>query len=265
MSETPSLFSIRSRRILTEDGVVDGLVVVCDGKIEAVRPGEEAGGASSVIDVGDSVVMPGIVDTHVHINEPGRTEWEGFETATRAAAAGGVTTLVDMPLNSIPATTNVEALEEKVRAAEGKLHVDCGFYGGVVPGNVEDLVPLANAGVFGFKAFMIDSGVPEFAAVGERDLRTSMSVIANTDLPLLVHAEVDASRPPAPGPPNRYSSWLASRPRRWENRAIGLVVRLAEEIDCPVHIVHLSSTDALVLLKRARARGIPVTVETCHH
>ncbi len=265
MSEVSSAFSIRSRRIITEAGSVDGVVVVRSGKIESVLPGEEAGDAPNPIDVGDSVVMPGLVDTHVHINEPGRTEWEGFETATRAAAAGGVTTLVDMPLNSIPATTNVAALEEKIRAAAGKLYVDCGFHGGVVPSNADDLLALADAGVFGFKAFMIDSGVPEFAAVGERDLRRSMSVIANTGLPLLVHAEIGAFPVQSPGPPNRYSSWLASRPKRWENRAISLVVRLSDELGCPVHIVHLSSADALVVLKRARARGSQVTVETCPH
>jgi allantoinase len=216
------------------------------------------------VDAGELVVLPGLVDAHVHINEPGRTEWEGFLSATEAAAAGGTTTLVDMPLNSIPATTSVAALDAKRAAARDRLHVDCAFWGGVVPGNAAELGPLLDAGVPGFKCFLVPSGVDEFAHVSEADLREAMPILARRGAPLLVHAEL-ASPVEDGGNPHAYATYLASRPASWENDAIRLMVRLARETGCAVHIVHLSSAEALPVLAEARAHGLSFTVETCPH
>jgi allantoinase len=214
--------------------------------------------------------MPGIVDTHVHINEPGRTEWEGFSTATRAAAAGGITTLIEMPLNSIPATTTAAAFREKLAAAAGKLWVDVGFWGGVVPGNARELRPLWEVGVFGFKCFLVPSGVEEFANVTEADLRSALPELAKLKVPLLVHAElpgpiVQAAKKISGSDIRRYSTWLASRPRAAENEAIELVLKLAREFGARLHVVHLSSSDALSMLQQAKSKGQPLTVESCPH
>jgi allantoinase len=192
-----------------------------------------------------------LVDTHVHINEPGRTHWEGFETATRAAAAGGVTTLIEMPLNSIPATTSVAAFSEKLAAAEGKLTVDCGFWGGIVPGNTSELEPLWRAGVFGFKCFLVPSGVAEFEHVGEEHLREAMPALARLGAPLLVHAE--------------SPEYLPARPPQSECDAIAMMIRLAKETGARVHIVHLAAIEALALIEAAQAAGVAITVETCPH
>jgi allantoinase len=219
----------------------------------------------------EPAVMPGLVDTHVHINEPGRTEWEGFATATRAAAAGGITTLIEMPLNSIPATTSVAALQTKIAASAGKLSVDTGFWGGVVPGNAQELPGLWEAGCFGFKCFLIDSGVKEFASVGESDLREAMPVLAKIGAPLLAHAELPgpvedaAKRRPTGALRKSHQTWLASRPRAAENDAIDLLLRLGGEFGARLHIVHLSSTDAIPKIKKAKATGQKVSVETCPH
>lgn len=253
--------------MVTPDGVTPRALLVRDGTIADIGAWDSAPAGASIADAGDDVVMPGLVDTHVHINEPGRTEWEGFATATRAAAAGGVTTLVDMPLNSIPATTSLAALQAKRASGKGRCWVDVGFLGGVVPGNARHLEPLHRAGVLGFKCFLVPSGVPEFEHVGEPDLRTALPILARLGATLMVHAE-------APGPidwappmrePRRYGAYLASRPRAAENEAIAMMVRLAEEFSVRVHIVHLSSSDALPLIEAARARGGPITVETCPH
>ncbi|HUE87845.1 MAG TPA: allantoinase AllB [Vicinamibacterales bacterium] len=224
-----------------------------------VPPGER------ILDVGELIVLPGLVDTHVHVNEPGRTDWEGFATATRAAAAGGVTTIVDMPLNSVPATTNVAGLEAKRQAAMGKCHVDVAFWGGAVPGNVADLEPLRIAGVRGFKCFMSPSGVDEFSHVSETDLRNAMPVVARLGVPLLVHAEWPARLRTPRGDPRRYRTWLDSRPPEAEVAAIDLLVRLAREFGTHVHIVHLATGDAIPTIRAARAEGIAVSVETCPH
>jgi len=265
-----STLVIRSQRVLTEGELRPASIAVQDGVIAAIAGFEEFGADGDHHDFGEAVVMPGLVDTHVHINEPGRAEWEGFATATRAAAAGGVTTLIEMPLNSIPATTTVEAFRAKVAAAEGRLAVDVGFWGGVVPGNTAELRALYEAGVFGFKCFLTPSGVPEFAAVGEPELREALPVLSSLGAVLLVHSEL-------PGPieeeaaevrgddPRRYSTWLKSRPRAAENEAIALLIRLSWEFDARVHVVHLSSSDALPCLRRARAEGAKITVETCPH
>jgi allantoinase len=222
----------------------------------------------------DTVVMPGLVDTHVHINEPGRTDWEGFATATRAAAAGGVTTLVDMPLNSIPPTTTVANLRAKMKAAEQQCFVDVAFWGGVIPGNTVELAELFTAGVVGFKCFLIHSGVDEFPNVSEADLRTAMPELTRLKALLIVHAElagpIDAAcHLPATGAPNlsttSYQTFLASRPRAAENEAVELMIRLSREFGTRIHIVHHSSADALPLLREARAAGVKLTVETCPH
>jgi allantoinase len=222
--------------------------------------------SSPVLDAGDAIVMPGIVDTHVHVNDPGRADWEGFETATRAAAAGGITTLLDMPLNSIPATTTVAALRAKRDAARGKTTVNVELIGGVVPGNADDIEPLARAGVRAFKCFLAPSGVDEFPAVTEHDLHAAFPVLMRTGLPLMVHAEDPARLGAAPpGGSRSYAAYLASRPPEAERSAIALLVSLMEACPTPVHIVHLSSATSLPLIHEARARGLPLTVETCPH
>ena len=260
---------IRSERVVLPDGMRPATIVVTDGRIAAIEPhsGQPNDGAASTIEAGSSVVMPGLVDCHVHINDPGRADWEGFATATRAAAAGGITTLVDMPLNSIPSTTTVAALDAKRRAAAGRCHVDVAFWGGVVPGNARDLEPLARAGVRGFKCFLSPSGVDEFDHVSEADLREAMPIIAATGLPLLVHAEWPARlrEPDRRADPRSYSTWLDSRPSTAEQAAIDLLIDLSARTSARVHIVHLASADALASISDARAGGIPITVETCPH
>jgi allantoinase len=233
-----------------------------------------------------SLVMAGLVDTHVHINEPGRTEWEGFATATRAAAAGGVTTLVDMPLNSIPPTTTVAGLREKLAAANGKCSVDVGFWGGVVPGNTGELAALSAAGVVGFKCFLIHSGVDEFPSVTEDNLREALPELSRLGALLIVHAEVPgpisrAGIPDAPSAkdasetnnevgttkldPIRYATFLASRPRAAEDEAVALMIKLSSEFGARIHIVHHSSADSLAMLRDAKAAGLKITAETCPH
>ena len=263
---------IRGRRVVTEHGLGPASVHIERGVITSISSFEDV--PPSVLDLIEadpqSIVMPGLVDTHVHVNEPGRTDWEGFETATRAAAAGGVTTIVDMPLNSIPATTTLDALNAKVEAAKGKLHVDTAFWGGVVPGNASELPRLWDAGVVGFKCFLIDSGVDEFPNVSEADLREAMPVLTRLGAPLIVHAEL-------PGPveaccqdlsgerTSSYQAFLQSRPRDAENQAVALMIRLARETGCRIHIVHHSSAEALPLLRESKRSGLPLTVETCPH
>jgi len=250
---------VRAASIRIDDGRITDIVT--DGAAVADSA------AVPVIDAGSRVVMPGLVDTHVHVNEPGRTDWEGFHTATRAAAAGGITTLVDMPLNSIPSTTTVAALEAKRGAAASQCHVDVGFWGGVVPGNAEDIAPLAGAGVLGYKCFLTPSGVDEFGHVTETDLRAALPYVAVSGLPLLAHAESPAElREPDPhADPRQYFTWLRSRPPGAEHAAIEMLINLAEETSARVHIVHLTSADALPMLKAARERGVRITVETCPH
>jgi allantoinase len=238
--------------------------VVDAGRIAAVDDHDEAH-ADHVLDVGDLVVMPGLIDTHVHVNEPGRTEWEGFASATRAAAAGGITTLLDMPLNSIPATTTVGALAAKRRSALESSVINVEFIGGVVPGNAAEIEPLAKAGVRAFKCFLSPSGVEEFLNVTEADLREAFPALARTGLPLMVHAEDPACLLAPSGDPRDYACYVASRPVAAEHAAIELLVRLVEWCETPVHIVHLSSATSLPIIRAARARGLPITVETCPH
>ncbi len=259
------MLAIRGTRVVTPTGVRAATIVVRQGRIAAITGlGERLSGVP-IVDAGDHIVIPGLVDTHVHINEPGRTEWEGFDSATRAAAAGGVTTVVDMPLNSIPAVTDAPALEEKIRAATGQCHVDVGFWGGAVPGNAGDLEDLAEAGVLGFKCFLSPSGVDEFPHVSEADLRPALPIISRLALPLLVHAELPARLHAFEGGSRVYRTWLASRPPEAEQAAIDLLIRLAREYRARIHIVHLASADALSAIAEARAEGLGITVETCPH
>lgn len=263
------LFAIRSQRTVTPAGAADRAVLVRDGRIESVSaPGEIPAGVP-VEDLGDTVLLPGLVDSHVHVNEPGRTEWEGFDTATRAAAAGGITTIVDMPLNCIPVTTSPAALAVKVDAAAPHLWVDCAFWGGVVPDNARSLPSLLRAGVAGCKAFLCPSGIDDFPKATAADLRAAMPALAAAGLPLLAHAELERDDVDeavlATLPPSSYRRWLLARPRAWEDAAIALLVALCRETGCAVHVVHLSSATALPILRAARAEGLPITVETCPH
>jgi allantoinase len=246
---------LRSRRVVLPDGIRPAAVVVRDGRIAAVEPYETPGE-----DLGDLALLPGLVDTHVHVNEPGRTEWEGFATATRAAAAGGVTTIVDMPLNSIPPTVDVAALETKRAAATGQCHVDVGFWGGAVPGNADELAALHEAGVFGFKAFLVDSGVPEFPPLDLTGLATAMRAV---DALFVVHAEDPAlvSQPPSGG----YADFVASRPPAAEASAVAQAAATAHVTSRRAHILHLSAASALGPLAEARRSGARVTAETCPH
>jgi allantoinase len=259
------LLIIRSNNIITEKGTVDGSLIVEEGKIKGIQQGAFSVADATVIDAGDAVVMPGIIDPHVHINEPGRTEWEGFETATKAAIAGGITTLVDMPLNSSPVTTSVTALHQKMEAAGGRISCNVGFWGGLVPGNEGQVLPLIKEGVLGFKAFLTHSGIDEFPNVTEDDLRKVMPVIAGADLPLLVHCELTDDIVRAKGDPRSYANYLSSRPKEWEDRAIEMMIRLCEEFKCRVHIVHLSSANSIEPIRRAKENGLPLTVETGQH
>ncbi|HEV2864332.1 MAG TPA: allantoinase AllB [Pyrinomonadaceae bacterium] len=258
---------MRGRRVVRPDSVGPASIHVRGGRIEKVAAFEDVPEDCTVFEAEDSVIMPGLFDSHVHVNEPGRTHWEGFESATRAAAAGGVTTVVDMPLNSIPPTTTLEGFLEKRRAAGAACSVDVGFWGGVVPGNLRELRPLAEAGVVGFKCFLIDSGVEEFPHVTEEDLRPAMRELASLGLPLIVHAEVPGpvERADAGGDPRLYETFLRSRPRAAEDEAVALMVRLCRETGARVHIVHHSSADSLPLLLSAKNEGLPLTAETCPH
>src|SRR5713226_9500612 len=234
---------IRSQKVVTPENIAPASIHIQHGRITAIAGFDDYRSDAPVFEAGNSVVMPGLVDTHVHINEPGRTEWEGFASATRAAAAGGVTTLVDMPLNCIPATTTPQALQAKLAAARGNCWVDVGFWGGVVPENVGHLRPLFDAGVLGFKCFLIPSGVEEFHHVAESHLRIACHELQRLGAVLVVHAEL-------PGP---------------VNEAVALVIRLCRETGCRMHIVHHSSSGALPALREARREGLPITVETCPH
>ena len=266
---------IRGQRVVLPDSIAPASIHIHNGSITNIRSYKDVTSKCEIVEAGEaSIVMPGLVDTHVHINEPGRTEWEGFATATRAAAAGGVTTLVDMPLNSIPPTTTAEGFRTKVEAARGQCYVDVGFWGGVVPGNTPELAALMEAGVLGFKCFLIHSGVDEFPNVTELDLREAMPELTRLGAVLIVHAEV-------PGPidesgisfgpsatnvrPTAYKTFLESRPRAAENQAVALMIKLGREFGTRIHIVHHSSADALPMLREARAGGVKITAETCPH
>src|SRR5215470_10075094 len=255
---------IRGRRVVLAEHVAAASIHIHNGRIVRVAEYDEITSTCELVEADpDSIIMAGLVDTHVHINEPGRTEWEGFLTATQAAAAGGVTTLIDMPLNSIPSTTSVAGFNAKLAAAQNKCYVDVGFWGGVVPGNTGELSALKNAGVVGFKCFLVPSGVDEFPHVTEADLREAMPELTRLGAMLIVHAELPDSIQSDGGAD--YQSFLASRPRVAENEAIEMMIRLSREFDTRVHIVHLSSADAIPALREAQAAGVKITAETCPH
>lgn len=258
-----SMHALLSDQVVTPAGIKRAVVLINNGKIEEVLD-EVPEGDIMLADLGDKILMPGIIDPHVHINEPGRADWEGFDTATKAAIAGGITTLVDMPLNSSPVTTTARAFDEKLQATNGKLHCNVGFWGGVVPGNEREIQPLIDKGVLGFKAFLTHSGIDEFPNATETDLRKVMPIIARHELPLLVHCELSE---PSNGQNigRSYSRYLASRPTSWEDEAIKLVIRLCEEFNCRVHIVHLSSANSIEQVELAKHKGLPLTVETAQH
>jgi allantoinase len=281
----PLDLALRSTRVVNANVCKPAVVLVRDNIIVEVMPHNAAPQHARVVDCKDSVIMAGLVDPHVHTNDPGRSDWEGFRSATRAAASGGVTTIVDMPLNSIPATTTVAGLEAKREAADGQCWTNVHLWGGVIPGNTAELEPLWNAGVLGFKCFLVPSGVDEFPCVTEGDLREAMPMLARFGAPLLVHAELpgpielaetlartaDSLLPPPPHPLElarlgmTYQRYLNTRPRQAEQDAIELMIRLCREFGTRVHIVHLSSADAVPALREARAAGLPITVETCPH
>jgi allantoinase len=258
---------IRARRVVTTAGEVPRAVGVRDGRIVTVAPYDaELVSSSEIVLTDDEVLMPGLVDSHVHVNDPGRTDWEGFTSATRAAAAGGVTTIIDMPLNSIPPTCDVPALDLKRKTAISQAYVDVGFWGGAIPGNLSQLRPLHDAGVFGFKCFLLHSGVDEFPPLSSGELEPAMQEIASFDGLLIVHAE-DAhgidNAPPPQGP--SYQAFVESRPRDAENKAVADVIELARRTGCRVHILHVSSSEVLPLLAEARRDGVRITAETCPH
>jgi allantoinase len=255
---------IRGQRVVLPETIAPRSVHIREERIVFVGDYDDVVAGCEVVDADDgSVVMPGLVDTHVHINAPGRTEWEGFRSATRAAAAGGVTTVVDMPLNSVPPTTTLAGLEAKLATARDDCFVDVGFWGGVVPGNTAELAPMFEAGVVGFKCFLVPSGVDEFENVTEGDLREAMPILTQLGALLIVHAELPGSIRSDGGAD--YQSFLESRPCAAENEAVELMVRLSREFDTRVHIVHLSSAEAIPVLREAQAAGVKITAETCPH
>lgn len=260
--------AIHSQRVITPEGITNATIGIENGKIVQIEKGLVKPENGAFTSVGNAVLMPGIVDAHVHINEPGRTDWEGFDTATRAAAFGGITSVVDMPLNSSPVTTNVDALTEKIAAAKGQLHINCGFWGGLVPYSLYELEPLLNSGVLGIKVFLTHSGIDEFPNVTEDDLFRALPLLAQYQLPLLAHCELDSSHENEyllKENPKSYAAYLASRPKSWENEAVRLMLDLCRQFYCPTHIVHLVSTEALAAIQQAKKEELPVTVETCPH
>lgn len=279
ISSGPAEWTLSADQVFTPDGLKPARLRISDGRLLAVETlvdddltpdGEGAAHPSAPggISTEGKVVLPGFVDTHVHVNQPGRTEWEGFETATRAAAAGGITTLIDMPLNSIPVTTSLQALEAKMASAREHCWVDYGLWGGIVPGNAHELEPMIDAGVPGFKCFLCHSGIDDFPNATESDLRVAMPILARRGIPLLVHAELIPPGTPEDDPritSRHYADYLASRPRAWENEAVRMMIRLCRETGCAVHIVHLASSDILPELALAKVEGLPISVETCPH
>jgi allantoinase len=255
---------IRGQRVVLPETIAPRSVHIREERIVFVGDYDDLVEGCEVVDAGESVVMPGLVDTHVHINAPGRTEWEGFRSATLAAAAGGVTTVIDMPLNSVPPTTTLAGFKTKLETARDECFVDVGFWGGVVPGNTAELAPMFAAGVVGFKCFLVPSGVDEFEHVTEADLREAMPELTRLGALLIVHAELPGPITDGVGGAD-YRSFLASRPRAAENEAVELMIRLSREFDTRVHIVHLSSADAIPLLREAQAAGVKITAETCPH
>jgi len=258
---------IRAPRVISGDGEAPRSIGIRDGRIVAVAPVDAKLSASREVEfnAGD-VVLPGIVDTHVHICEPGNADWEGFSTATKAAAAGGITTLVDMPIDSVPATVTVDGLEAKRASARDQCHVDVGFWGGAIPGNLPDMRPLRETGVLGFKCFLVDPGVPDFPPLDAREMDEVLAVTRDLNAPLLVHAEsADVAAGMSPVNSRKYGDYLESRPKEMENLAVAQVIEAARRTGGHAHVVHLSSSDAVAMIASARREGVRVTAETCPH
>jgi allantoinase len=260
-------FGIKSKNILTPSGIINGIILISNGKIVDIISSNNSFDFP-IENVDESIVMPGIIDPHVHINEPGRTEWEGFDTATKAAAAGGITTMIEMPLNASPVTTTKNNFQIKLNAAKNKLHVNCGFWGGVVPGNENDLEELLESGVFGLKAFLTHSGIDDFPNTDVEHLRKALKILKKYKKPLLVHCELDAVHDDLKlleQNPKSYSAYLKSRPKSWEDNAIKLMIDLCRETGAHVHIVHLSSANSIEQIQKAKEEGLSLTVETAPH
>ncbi len=259
----PEIKSIYSNRCWLNQKLQPATIHCDAGKIVAI----DFFKSPDVIDVGDDILMPGVIDAHVHVNEPGRTEWEGFETATQAAAAGGTTTIVDMPLNASPVTINVESFHLKIKSTENKLFINVAFYGGLVPQHVSELEELLRSGISGMKCFLVHSGIDEFPNVTKDDLELAMPVISTYKMPLLAHCEIQGEIVDTGllSDTGNYSKYLASRPKKWENDAVEMMIDLCRKFNCPVHIVHVSSAEALPLIAAAKAEGLPITAETCAH
>jgi allantoinase len=259
---------IRGTRVATTGGLGPAAIHIAGGRIAAVEPFDSLVEGADLVETENAVVFPGLVDTHVHVNEPGRTTWEGFASATRAAAAGGTTTVIDMPLNSIPPTISLAGLESKQRAARDHTMVDVGFLGGLVPGAAAGIAPLHAAGVFGFKAFLCASGVDEFPPVSLADLRAAAPLLVGHDALLMVHAEwppeLERAGPPT-GDPRHHQSWLATRPVSAETEAVRVLIQLARESGIRIHVVHVSAPETVELIVAARAQGLRITGETCPH
>lgn len=252
--------SIYSSRCFIGNTLMAATITFIQGKIIAIDPIK----LPVAIYFGDMIIMPGVIDAHVHVNEPGRTEWEGFNTATLSAAAGGITTIVDMPLNASPVTINVEALQLKMKSTEGQLHVNCGFYGGLIPNHKKELQQLLKEGILGIKCFLVHSGIDEFPNVKYIDIAEAMPYIAEANIPLLVHAEVDDVQPASSfDNAHDYQQYLASRPKQWENAAVDMMIGICEKFNSPIHIVHVSSAETLPHIQVAKAKGLKLTAETC--
>jgi allantoinase len=258
--------AIYSKNCWLDGKLQEATVIFSQGIITECREGKHDD-ENDFTDAEDDVLMPGVIDAHVHVNEPGRTDWEGFDTATQAAAAGGITTIVDMPLNASPVTTTLEAFQKKLKATKGKLHVNCGFYGGLVPGNENEIQKLIDAGVLGIKAFLTHSGIDEFPDVGEGELTTAMKIMSGQNVPLLAHCELtDVLHGDAlSANPKSYKAYFESRPKEWENEAVNLMIRLCGLYGTRVHIVHVSSGEALEQILIAKQKGFQLTAETCPH
>lgn len=254
--------ALKSKNIVTPTKIVEGIICCSQGKILSIESYHLE--LENITDVGDLYVLPGVIDPHVHINEPGRSEWEGFYSITKAAIVGGVTTLVDMPLNASPVTTTLSAFDLKINETKNKLHCNCGFWGGAIPENEIEIEGLIKKGVFGFKAFLTHSGIDEFPNITENDLRKVMPIIAQYNLPLLVHCEL-SEETEFKGDTTSYLDYMNSRPREWEDNAIELMIQLSKEFNCKVHVVHLSSSNSIEKIKKAKLSGAPVTCETAQH
>ncbi|MBS1626373.1 MAG: allantoinase AllB [Bacteroidetes bacterium] len=252
---------IYSNKVWVNNKLQPATICFAKGKINAIHFEK----LMNVEDFSSNIIIPGVIDVHVHINEPGRTDWEGFETATQAAAAGGSTTIIDMPLNSSPVTTTVDAFNEKLNASKNKLNVNVGFYGGLIPGNAQHIEPLIKAGVVGIKCFLTHSGINEFPNVTKKDLDEAMPILAKYNIPLLAHCELSDKEKHSllNEHPTSYQEYLKSRPKQWENDAVDLMITKCRQHKCPVHIVHVSSSECIDKIYNAKKEGLPITAETC--